>query len=213
MSFFGRVYFFKDWYGARHFWTAKKLYKRVMKDSDESNYNWITSATQLVKVFKNPDFPEDYAKEMKLAILKCFTYFENNGRWRGYTEPTDDDAVHYCYNTLTSTEEEVVNAKREYFKAMIRRSSLIPHYQHSFYINGATYLKLQEEWRKKKLEEFVSDKEINFEQLMKELKADFNQTIKMAEDAGAFKEDDEKWHQEIHELFAQVIKARGGILY
>jgi len=213
MSFFGRVYFFKDWYGTKRFWTAKKLYKRVMKDADESNYNWITSATQLVKVLKNPDFPADYAREIKLAILKCFTYFENNGRWRVHTEPTDNDAVHYCYNTLTSTEEEVVNAKREYYKAMIRQSSLILYYKYSFYIKGATYLKLQEEWRKKKLEEFVFDKEIDFEQLMKELEADFNQTIKMAEDSGTFKEDDEKWHQEIHELFAQVIEARSGILY
>ena len=109
--------------------------------------------------------------------------------------------------------ETVIDAKREYFKAMIRQSSLIPNFKPSFYINGATYLKLREEWRKKKLEEFVSDKEIDFEQLMNELEADFNQTIKMAEDAGAFKEDDEKWHKEIHELFEQVIKARGGILY
>ena len=49
--------------------------------------------------------------------------------------------------------------------------------------------------------------------LMKKLKVEFNQTIKMAEEAGLFKDDDEKWHQEIQELFATVIKARGGILY
>lgn len=212
MSFFGRVYYFKDWYGVRRFWTAKKIYKRVMRDADTSNYNWITSATELVKLCKKADFPEHYSTEIKLAILRCFIYLENEGRWRGYTEPTDDDAVHYCYNTLTGA-EEFVNAKREYFKIMIRKSSLIPYYKHSFYIKGATYLKLQEEWRKKKLDEFVSEREIDFEQLMKDLEADFNQTIKMAEEAGLFKDDDEKWHQEIQELFATVIKARGGILY
>ena len=213
MSFFGRVCFFKDRYGARHFWTAKRLYKRVMRDADTSNYNWITSATELVKVCKKTDFPEHYAKEIKVAILKCFTCFENEGKWRAETEPTDDDAVHYCYNTLTGEEEEVVNAKREYFKALIRQSSLVPNYKHSFYIKGATYLKLREEWRKKKLDEFVSGREIDFDQLMKELEADFNQTIKIAEDNGTFKEDDEKWHQEIHELFASLIEARGDILY
>ena len=119
-----------------HFWTAKKIYKRVVKDADASKYNWITSATELVKVCKKTDFPEYYAKEIKLAILECFTYFENNGRYSTVTQPTDDDDVHYCYNTLTS-----------------------------------------------------------------------------AEDEGAFKEDDEKWRQEIRELFASVINARGGILY
>ena len=39
------------------------------------------------------------------------------------------------------------------------------------------------------------------------------QTIKIAEDAGVFKEDDERWHQEIKELFAIVVNERGGILY
>lgn len=207
MIFGGRVYFFKDWYGRRRFWTSKKLYKRVMRDAYESNCNWITSATQLVKVLKNSDFSEDYSREIKLAILKCFSHFENTGRWRVHTEVADDDAVHYCYNTLISTEQDVINAKKEYFKAMIRQSSLIPNFKPSFYINGATYLKLREEWRKKKLEEFV------LEQLKKELEVDFNQTIKMAEGAGVFKEDDEKWHQEIHKLLDQVIKARNGIFY
>jgi len=213
MSFFGRVYFFKDWYGMRHFCTAKKIYKRVMTDADTSVYDWITSATELVKVCKETDFPEHYAKEIKLAILKCFTYFENEGRWRAKTEPTDDAAIHYCYNTLISAEEKVVDAKKEYFKVMIRQSSLTPNYKYSFYSGGATYLKLREEWRKKKLDEFVSEREIDFEQLMKNLEADFNQTIKIAEDAGVFKEDDEKWHQEIKELFAIVVNERGGILY
>ena len=54
---------------------------------------------------------------------------------------------------------------------------------------------------------------LDFEQLMKDLKVDFNQTIKIAEDEGAFKEDDEKWHQEIKELFESIIEERGGIFY
>ena len=208
MNFFRRVYFFKDWHGERHFWTAKKLYKRVMIDADISNYNWIASATELVKVLKKSDFPECYAKEIKVAILKCFTYFENEGRWRARSLPTDDAAVHWCYNTLNSSEEDVVNAKKQYLKAIIRQSSLTPEYKYSFYIGGATYLKLQEEWRKKKLNKLVSKQEINFEQLPKDLSKDFIQTIKSAENNGLFSEDDEKRHQQIQELITSVIKSR-----
>ena len=213
MSLMRRVYFFKDWNGGWHFWSAQKLHERVIKDTEVPNYDWITSATKIVRICKKRDFPKQYAKEIKVAILKCFTSMENKCIWKGACEPTVDAAVHYCYNSLTTKEEEVVNAKREYLKAMIRKSSLVPNYSHSFYIKGATYLKLQEEWRNKKLDEFVSKKEIDFEQLLKALEADFNQTIKDAEDAGDFNEDDAKWHQEIHNLYASVIDARGGILY
>jgi len=208
MNFFGKLYFFKDWYGRTHFWTAKKLYNRVMTDANASNYNWIASATELVRVCTRTDFPKHYANEIKVAILECFTRSENEDRWRSEREPTADDAVHYCYNTLTGTDEAIINAKKEYFNAIIRNSSLTPHYTHSFYINGATYLKLREEWRNKKLSEFDSEKIVNFEQLMKELQMDFSQTIKIAEDRGAFKEDDEKWHQKIKEMFASILKER-----
>lgn len=211
MSFIERVYFFKGWNGKRHFMTAKKLYKRVMKDS-ESDFNWIASATELVKVCKKRDFPVAYAAEIKVAILKAFTNLENNHSY-AYCEPTDEDAVHYCYNSLSGSDEETVNAKKEYFKVMIRQSSLVPSYNYSFYISGATYLRLSEEWRKKKLDEFNPDKEIDFEQLIKELKADFNYTIKIAEDQGAFKEDDEKFHQETLELIKSILEHRKDIIF
>ena len=72
MSFCGRVYFFKGWYGERHFMTAKRLYKRVMKDASISDFGWIASATELVRICDKPNFPQQYAHDIKIAILNCF---------------------------------------------------------------------------------------------------------------------------------------------
>lgn len=206
MSFIG-LYLVKGWNGSRHLMTAKRLYKRVIEDS-KYDFNWIASATELVRVCMNSKFPEKYAIGIKTAILNCFANLETKGRWRGYTEPTDDDAVYYCYNSLSSMEEEVLNAKQKYLAAIIHCSSRVPHYNFSFHLDGETYLKLREEWRKKKLDELAPKKDINFKELIKELEADFSKTVKIAEDGGTFKEDDDKWHQEIHKLLESIISTR-----
>lgn len=179
---------FKDSNGVMRSWTAKKLYNRVMIDADASLYNWIASAAELVRVCKEVDFPEHYAKEIKLAILNNFAFLEMEGRGTAKSEPADVEAVHYCYNTLTSKEEEVVNAKRRYLRARIFRAPFFPIYDYRFHNVERKYIGFQERWLCKKLDELVSEKEIDFEQLMKDLEADLRQTIKRGEEEGAFKE-------------------------
>lgn len=207
MSFLGGLYFFKDWHGIGHLWTAKRLYKRVVKDAD--NCNWITSVTELVKVLKKPNFPEDYSKKIKVVILKSFTNFENDGRLVNKNiTTTDEEAVYYCYNTLNISEEAVINAKREYFKAIVFKASRKPNYANSFYLKGEAYLTLREEWRNEKLNEFVFEKEIHFKQLLKELKDEFTQKVREAEKAGTFKADDDKLREDVGELFYLLIEVR-----
>lgn len=71
MSFFEKKYNVKGWYGDTYLLTAKALYKRVLEDS-KSDYNWIASATELVRVCNDPEFPEVYAVGIKLIILNWF---------------------------------------------------------------------------------------------------------------------------------------------
>ena len=75
MSFFEKKYKVTDWDGDTHSLTAKQLYERVLDDS-KSDYNWIASATELVRVCNNPCFPEMYAVGIKMIILNCFANLE-----------------------------------------------------------------------------------------------------------------------------------------
>ena len=75
MSFFKKKYKVKGWNGDTHSLTAKALYERVLEDS-KSDYNWIASATELVRVCNDPCFPEMYSVGIKLIILNCFANLE-----------------------------------------------------------------------------------------------------------------------------------------
>ena len=44
-----KKYHINGWRGKEYSLTAKELYERVMEDC-KSNYNWIASATELVRV-------------------------------------------------------------------------------------------------------------------------------------------------------------------
>ena len=55
---------------------------------------------------------------------------------------------------------------------------------------GPAYKKTCENWKKAKLNEYVSEVKIDFNQLRERLNADFEKTIKEAEKNGIFNEDD-----------------------
>ena len=67
MSFFEKKYKVTGWHGYTQSLTAKKLYERVLEDS-KSDYNWIASATELVRVCNDTCFPEMYAVGIKMII-------------------------------------------------------------------------------------------------------------------------------------------------
>ena len=97
-------YLINGWYGHKYLMRADELHLRVMNDSEESNFNWIASATELIRICNIPDFPDDYATDIKIAILNCFSNLEGS-RVDAHLEPSDEKAVQDAYNSLSSKDE------------------------------------------------------------------------------------------------------------
>lgn len=174
----------KGWNGTKYQLTAKQLYERVLADS-QSDYNWIASATELVRVCNDPDFPIEYAKKIKLLILNCFANLELKKEYESHGKSTDSEAVYFCYNSLDSTNKEVSTVKEKYLTAIIK--SVIKYDTDSVRLpiySGPKYHELCEKWQKEKFHEYASQKSIDFKQLRKDLYKDFGCTIKKASDEG-----------------------------
>ena len=118
MSFFKKEYDVTGWRETKHSLTAKQLYERVLKDS-QSDYNWIASATELVRVCNEPSFPEIYANAIKIIILNCFANLELQKDYPSSGEATDKAAVYSCYHSLPSEDETVIKVKHKYLTAII----------------------------------------------------------------------------------------------
>jgi len=186
--------------------TAKELYNRVMEDS-QSNYNWIASAPELVRVCEEPTFPAEYAQGIKIAILNCFANIEhgaNSGADRYRTDPADEEAVQYCYNSLYSIKtDEAISARKRFLSEMITTASYVSIFD-SLYHPGPTFKNLCHEWRKAKLEAWISERNINFKKLIDVLRNSFTAMIKEAELKGVFVEDEKKDEEEMTEFYKKI---------
>lgn len=182
----------KGWNGTKYQLTAKQLYERVLADS-QSDYNWIASATELVRVCNDPDFPIEYAKKIKLLILNCFANLELKKEYESHGKSTDAQAVYSCYNSLQDTDEDVITVKTKYLKAII--SSVVKYDSYSVRFHrhlGPTYNKICKNWQQEKFDFYFKQNQIDFVRLRKILYVDFDDTIKEAEKEGAFVKDDEQ---------------------
>lgn len=206
MKNFEKKYTFVGHDGDMHIMTAKQLCERIKEDS-KSDYNWISSASELVRVCKLPCFSTECAVIIKVAILNCFANIEhqaNCGGDRYYTNPRDEKAVEYCYNSLFGIDlDEVVLARTRFLNEMIVRASYT-HVFDSHYHPGPTYRKLRDDWRKSKLEEYISKKNVDFKKLLETLKEEFVEIIKQAESKGDFEEDEKKDRQAWSELIKKI---------
>lgn len=199
MSLLEKKYVVRSDYSTEHRMTAKQLCERI-KDDSKSDYGWICPVRELVRVCKMPDFPAKYAIIIKVAILNCFASIEhraNHGGDRYWTDPSDEKAVEYCYNSLYGVDpEETVSARAGFLTEMITTACYIrvfdPHYHH-----GPTYRKLREDWIKSKFEEYISKENVDFKKLVEILKVEFSEIVKKAEDNGDFEEDDKKDREEM----------------
>lgn len=82
MSLLEEKYTVVGWHNERYFMTAKQLCERVLTDS-KSDYNWIASAAELVRVCTQPSFPQEYAQAIEIAILNLLCQPRNQkGIWR-----------------------------------------------------------------------------------------------------------------------------------
>ena len=92
MSSFEKKYNITGWKGKKYSLTAKQLYERVLEDS-KSDYNWIASATELVRVCNDSCFPEKYAIAIKIIILNSFANLELQKECYSNVESTDAETV------------------------------------------------------------------------------------------------------------------------
>lgn len=190
MSLSEKKYKITVWHGETQVLTAKNLYERVLEDS-KSDYNWLASAAELVRVCNEPDFPEIYATNIKIIILNCFANLELQQEKCCNRRQTDKEAVYSCYNSLPETDAAVIKAKEKYLAAIIEGITRYSGDEERFPIHfGPAYKKTCENWKKAKLNEYVSEVKIDFNQLRERLNADFEKTIKEAEKNGIFNEDD-----------------------
>lgn len=204
MSFFEKKYNVTGWRGTKHSLTAKQLYERVEKDS-QSDYNWIASATELVRVCNEPSFPEMYANAIKIIILNCFANLELQKEYPSSGEATDKAAVYSCYYSLPSEDETVIKVKHKYLTAIITGITKYTQCEVRLPLHpGPTYRKMCEEWEKAKFDEYADKKDIDFDELRETLYDDFEQMIKSAEEAGVFEADDAEYREELRKFWASI---------
>lgn len=190
MSLSEKKYKITGWHGETQVLTAKNLYERILEDS-KTDYNWLASATELVKVCNEPDFTKMHATNIKIIILNCFANLELQQERCYNRRLTDNEAVYSCYNSLPETDAAVIKAKEKYLAAIIEGITRYSGDEERFPIYfGPAYKETCEDWKKAKLNEYASEAKIDFNQLREKLNTDFEKTIKEAEEKGIFDEDD-----------------------
>ena len=85
--------------GKKHIMTAKQLYKRILEDS-KSEYNWIAHASEILRICNDFDFPDEYAKGIRISILKGFANVKIKQEIPSYHTIEDEKAVNKCYNSM-----------------------------------------------------------------------------------------------------------------
>lgn len=207
MSSFEKKYNITGWRGVKYSLTAKQLYERVLEDS-KSDYNWIASATELVRVCNDSCFPEEYAIAIKIIILNSFANLELQKECSSNVESTDAEAVYSCYNSLPNANKTAKKVKEKYLNAVITGVTKYNYGSGEVRLPihiGPDYTQKVEEWKKKKFDEYVSAiMLLNFDHLKENLSADFNNMIKTAEQEGAFEKDDKEYREKLRKFWASI---------
>jgi len=166
-----RLYFIIDRDGFIHLISAEKLHKKIMEQSKESNYNFIAPVTDLVRVCNKKSFPKEYAIDIKVAILNCFSEILKKYNHRHILE-SDLESVYKLYNSLFSiTDERVINARYNFLKIYLIYS--VYDYRNKILYKEDFYLECLTEWQKKKFVELSKLEEISFDNLKFSLVLDF----------------------------------------
>ena len=207
MSFLEKKYMVTGHHGDIYSLTAKQLYERVLNDS-KSDYNWIASASELVRICRKTSFPTEYALAIKCAILNCFANIEQRANCGGdcyINKSADQEAVQECYNSLYGVEdEEAILARRRYLAEIVATASYTRIFD-SLYHPGPKFRKLRKDWNKSKVQEYISKEKIDFKQLIEVLHGEFVEIIKKAEVDGAF-EEDERAEKESWKKFYEMMR-------
>ena len=207
MSIFPKKYSITTWNGKKLKMTAYDFYKRIMQDS-KSDYNWITSATEIVRICNEPTFPHEFAQAIKIAILNCFSHLELQKEYPSFHLETDASSVYFCYNSLSPSDDpNVIEAKKQYLNAIL--DSIIKYDSGILSHHGKTYTQICNSWKTLKFEQYFGANQINFASVIPILKEDFKQVIKAAEEEGAFQKDKEEELEILREIWKSL---RGNLL-
>ena len=193
MSFLG-LYKIKGCNGKIHYKTAKQLYEQILNDS-KSNHELIATASELVRICEEPDFPKNYAEEIKICILKSYASLERNKKNLTEYLQENDVAIRKCYNSMSySTDEDAISARKGFFSEIL--NSIIKNNKYSIRLKtlyGSTYYKVCDDWKKSMFEQHFSEEPIkSLERLKSELQIELHNTLKTAEIKGVFIKKDEK---------------------
>lgn len=170
MSIF-KFYTIKDHKGNTHLVTDKYLWKLVLKQSKKSNYDWIAPVNELYEVCNEGDFNENYAKDIKVAIINCyaelFSIFKND---------KEMSYVYKIYNELYKYKEDeiVKNARKKFLVSYINNCL----YFHKFMLY--TYRNLYQEenkWINQVVDKKLEDKYVEFNLIHDPLKKEFEEYI------------------------------------
>lgn len=194
MGFLEKKYRISDHQGRVHLITANHLYNEILKDSS-SGYKCIASPRELVGICKSIGFPTEYALAIKLCILNHATaskHWANGGGVCNTLDSANEAAVYYCFNSLYSVSlEEAVLARKRFLTEMITSVSLVDPLSF-IYHSGPAYTELRKSWVQSKYNEYIDRKNINFDELIQNLKVDFAKMIMAEEKNGTFYEDDRR---------------------
>lgn len=183
MSIFG-IYKITGLDGKTYYKTAKQFYKRILKDS-ESDYNWIAHASEIMRICEDPDFPEEYKKEIKIRILRCYANIETRKKEiKSYHTLEDKITVERLYNSMVfSKEEDVISARKSYFYAIL--NGIVKYDKNCErlkMIYGRDCIKICDEWKKNMFDEYFLKHPLeNIDKLRRILKIELYNTLKNAE--------------------------------
>lgn len=176
-----------DWYGEKHLMSSSKIHSRVMEDSRTSNYNWITSAKELINICNRKSFPKEEANDIKAAILDCYSSLiledEENSRIN------EIDVAYSLYNSLHNVDDEKIKNARVRFL-----NSFLSSITGSTYLfithQGERFRNTEKEWINQNANNLIEKEQINFPSLISKLRDDFLKDINELEEKGYFAEED-----------------------
>lgn len=189
-----------DWNGKKHYFTAKQLYEHILKDA-KSKHNLITSVSDILELCDRIDFPQNYARKIKLLILEHSAMLEIRREIWPLQKSGDKEAVYSCYNSLTGTEPEVLETKSNYVCAIIEGVAKYHFSLIDFNHRGPTYQKICDNWKTEQVEKYSSQPQLDFHVLRSCLNESFDTVMRKAESEGTFKvEDDQRFENMRHFL-------------
>ena len=187
--------------------TAKQLTTRVLEDS-ESDYNWIASASELVRVCQSTGFPQEYATVIMMTILNCYGniyHTANNGGDLCKIDPNDKKAIEECFNRLRKKKSESVQLTREYWLKeridFITRNTDNPH---SWWWKGKEYETFRSGWIDAKVADIISREVIVSDVLFRQVAHEYEIIRDDCIEQGLFEQDRVDYRESLNKVCEMI---------